>query len=61
MADADVMVMKVNGIYTDNPKKWAEYGVDARDSISVEKKLLPDKGKNKSIHNESDADGFIIQ
>ena len=60
-ASADSMELKVKGIYSDNPEKWAEYGVDAHDAIADEKKALPLKGMIKSIINDTDAQGFIVQ
>ena len=58
---ADSLELKVKGIYSDNSKKWAEYGVDAHDSITEQKKALPAKGKIKSIKDEADANGFTVQ
>ena len=59
--EADSMELKVKGTYSENHDKWAEYGVDAHDSITEQKKALPTKGKIKSIKNSTDSKGFIVQ
>ena len=60
-AAADSLELKVKGVYSDNHDKWAEYGVDAHTVIAEEKKPVSLKGKIKSIKNNKDAAGFIVQ
>ena len=57
----ELLVLKVKGMYAANTEKWAEYGVDAHDAITAKKDAVPAKGMIKSIENDSDGEGFIVQ
>ncbi len=57
---ADIIDLKVKGVYADNSKKWAEYGIDSHDSLTEQKKSLPAKGMIKDILDDTDNAGFII-
>ena len=57
---ADSIDLKVKGIYSDDSKKWAEYGIDAHDSLTEQKKSPPEKGMINEILDDTDNAGFII-
>jgi hypothetical protein len=59
---ADKLVLKVKAKYADDPKKWADFGI-ANDTTTAARATsnIPAKGVIKSIKNDDDGVGFVVE
>ncbi len=61
-AFAQALILKVKGKYANNKSKWAEFGVEGgEDTDTTSTKDIPSKGVIRSIKDDYDGVGFIVE
>jgi hypothetical protein len=60
---ADKLELKVKAKYADQPEKWADFGIvdDTKNVAAKGESSIPEKGVIKSIRNDDDGVGFVVE